>query len=124
MSEAKPFQSSASPAPQKKPETFEEQAKGLWGGVLRPRAGSIIAALIVGGVGATGTYAFAQQRLDAGLEPIRAELAEVKKEAQEAKKQSANAERIALETNLNVRLLVEAAKLKPITIEAPKDGGP
>ncbi|MFT3708048.1 MAG: hypothetical protein QM817_10365 [Archangium sp.] len=122
MSESKPFQSSPSPAPQKKPDTFEEHAKGLWGTIFRSTAGRYVAALVVGGVGTVSAYALAQSRIDAGIEPLRAELAEVRKDAAEAKRQSANAERIALETNLNVRLIAEALKLQPITIE-PKDGG-
>lgn len=85
--------------------------------------------LAVGGAGVV----WAQAKLDGGVAPIRAELAAQAKaddelhrrqqlEAEDLRKRMANVERVALETNLNVRLLLEDRRILPVTLE-PLDGG-
>lgn len=85
--------------------------------------------LAVGGVGVV----WAQAKLDGGVAPIRVQLEldaraneEIHRrqavEAEELRRRMANVERVALETNLNVRLLLEDRRILPITLE-PTDGG-
>lgn len=81
-----------------------------------------IVAILLGGV------AFAQgiERLDGGMEkrvaPIEKRQDAVEADVAQLKKQAANTERIAMETNLNVRLIAERLNLRPITLEQ-MDGG-
>ena len=97
-------------------------------------------AVVMLGAGAS-TVVWAQAKLDGGVAPVRAELAQevAKREAAEAanadlhraqqaeaedlRRRMANVERVSLETNLNVRLLLEERRLTPVTLEPPKDGG-
>ena len=99
-------------------------------------AASIVVLLALGGAGVV----WAQSRLDGGVAPVRAELAaETAKreaaelanadvhraqqaEAEDLRRRMAAVERVALETNLNVRLLLEDRRITPVTLEQT-DGG-
>jgi malic enzyme len=127
-----PFKSSDSSS-RKAPATLSAVLMQLAGLIFKREAAMILTSVVVLlGAGAGGVV-WAQARLDAGVDTriapleerqgrVEAELVEVRKEMVEAKKQSADAVRISLETNLNVRLIAEALKVRPITIE-PSDGG-
>ena len=103
-----------------------------------------LATLMLMGLAVFGYRAFAKDALDGGREaikPVEARVqaieaqrekqslenaavhAELRQKAEETNKRMEAVERLALETNLNVRLLLEARGVKPITLSAPPDGG-
>lgn len=92
----------------------------------------VTACVVLVGVGGVSVV-WAQAKLDGGVAPLRVELASEAKanetihrqqalEAEELRRRMANVERVALETNLNVRLLLEDRRIAPVTLE-PTDGG-
>lgn len=114
-------------------------------GFARKLLGSqAVATLLLMGLAVLGYRALAADSRDAGSEAIKpvqsqvsalqaasekrqlenaATHAELRANAEEMSKRMAAVERLSLETNLNVRLMLEARGLKPITLSAPPDGG-
>lgn len=93
-------------------------------------AASIVVLLAIGGAGVV----WAQTQLDGGVAPLRLRVeteakanADVHRaqqaEAEDLRRRMAAVERVALETNLNVRLLLEDRRITPVTLEQPTDGG-
>ena len=127
-----PFKSSDSGS-RKAPVSLSAVLLQLAGLIFKREAAMILTSVVVLlGAGAGGVV-WAQSRLDAGVDTriapleerqvlVEKDLVEVKKELVEVRKQSADAVRVSLETNLNVRLIAEALKIRPITVEA-RDGG-
>lgn len=113
--------------PDDKPPTLPTVLWQLANLVFKREAVMLLAAmaLLVGGGGATVVYG--QGYLDGGMEkriaPLERRQDMVEADVAEVKKTSAEALRVSLETNLNVRLIAERLNLRPITLEA-KDGGP
>lgn len=85
-------------------------------------AAAIAVILFAGGWGVV----WAQDKLDGGIEhrvvPLEKRMDVIEADAREVRKTSAEALRVSMETNLNVRLIAERLNLRPITLEA-KDGG-
>lgn len=123
---------------EKKTQTVMEQIAAIPGRILRPGA---YVSLILLGAGVGGGIVgkgWAEDRMDdraeAKVAPVRADVVEVKADVKALKEAALKAEReaaavkmLALETNLNVRLVVERLNMKPITLPAvvePKDAGP
>lgn len=102
MSEAKPFQSSASPPPQKKPQTVPELIAALPGKIFRRDA---LLLVVVAGLGAAGAV-YGQGKLDdiktgvarqvdAGIAPLETKLDEhIKSEAEARGRIERNIERL------------------------------
>lgn len=129
MSDGKPFQSSATPPPQKPPPTVSGV---LWqlANLIFKREAALVAtsAVVLVGAGAGGAV-WAQGRLDGGMDervaPLEARQTKVEADVEQVKRQVANVERLGLETNLNVRLMLESRGIRPIDVPKvePKDGG-
>jgi hypothetical protein len=85
-------------------------------------AAAIAVLLFAGGFGVV----WAQDKLDGGVEvrvaPLEKRMDANERELAEVKKTSAEALRVSMETNLNVRLIAERLNLRPITLETA-DGG-
>lgn len=138
MSEAKPFQSSASPPPQKKPESLDSFAKTLPGRVFKPGALFIIFTLAIGAGVALGGDALVgarvDSRVDAGVkkfEPRIEQLEQSTKANAEAlqrldAKFDAAEERQARRFEVMINTVLERQR-QPGTAELSrpaKDGGP
>lgn len=130
MSEGKPFQSSASPPPQKPPPTVSGVLWQLANLIFKREAALVATSVVVLVAAGAGGAVWAQSRLDGGMDervaPLEQRQAKVEADVEQVKKQVANVERLGLETNLNVRLMLESRGIKPIDVPKldPKDGGP
>lgn len=92
-----------------------------------------VATLLLMALGIAGYRALAAESHDGGLAavaPVAAELertkvdvVEMKRDAAELKRRVERMETLTIETNANVRLLLENRGIRPVTLE-PKDGGP
>jgi len=109
--------------------------------VFRREALLVVTSSVVLLAAGAGGVVWAQAKLDGGVAPVRAELAtetakreaaekanaelhrQQQAEAEDLRRRMANVERVSLETNLNVRLLLEERRLTPVTLEPTKDGG-
>lgn len=109
-----------------KPPTLPAVLWQLAGVVFRREAlmGLASVAVLVG-AGAVGVV-WAQDKLDGGVEhklaPLEARQSAIEAKVARVEQQVANVERLGLETNLNVRLMLESRGITPITVVA-KDGG-
>lgn len=112
-------------APEPKPPALSEvvwaAARWVVGQELLMR---IVLVAVLVGLGVAG-LAFAQDKFDAGLEPHEARITALEKGREEDRAALATTRMQSAETMLNVRLIVEALKLRPIVlVEQPKDAGP
>lgn len=128
--------------PKDKPPTVVESiwaaARWLASRELLLRIAATAAMLVAGGA----TVVWAQQQRDAGVAPVKADIAELRQEVAEQAKadaqlhakqavereedraQIATVKMQSAEVMLNMRLVVERLNMKPIIlVEQPKDGG-
>lgn len=128
MSEPIPFKSSDSGST--KPSTVHGEVLAFARRVL---GGQALATLLLMGLAIGGYRALAQESRDGGaaaVAPVAAELERVKvtqgeqqKDVAELKRRVERVETLTIETNANVRLLLENRGIKPVEL-SPKDGGP
>jgi hypothetical protein len=122
-----------------KPLGLHEEVMGLWRRILGAGAFQVLAfGLLCGLAVLYATKALADEthhQVDAGLAPLstrldtheREEAAHQElqdRELQAVTRRIESVERVSLETALNVRLLVEAAHLNPITLRGTDGGAP
>lgn len=113
-------------APEQKPPTVTGALLALANLVFKRDAilwaAAIAVLLFAGGFGVV----WAQDKLDGGVEvrvaPLEKRLDTTEREMAEVKKTAAEALRVSMETNLNVRLIAERLNVRPITLETA-DGG-
>lgn len=122
--------------PFKSSDSVSVKASTVHGEVLafakRVLGGQALATLLLMGLAIGGYRALAQESKDGGaavVAPVAAELERVKLDVAEQKKDLAEVKRqverntlLTIETNANVRLLLENRGIKPVEL-APKDGG-
>jgi hypothetical protein len=107
---------------EEKPPTVADMVQALPRKIFTREAALWIVALLLGGV----AFAQGMERLDGGMEkrvaPLEKRVEAVEGGLADVQKTSAEALRVSMETNLNVRLIAERLKIQPITIE-PTDAG-
>lgn len=131
---SEPYKPKDSPVPFKSSDSSAKKPQATLSGVLVQLAGRIFkreaamiitATVVLIGAGAGGAV-WAQEKMDAAMNsrvsPLEKRQEKVEADVAQVKQQVANVERVAMETNLNVRLIAERLRIVPITIEA-KDGG-
>ena len=106
----------------------------LLGFAKRVLGGQALATLLLMGLAIGGYRALAQESRDGGaaavapvaaeLERVKAQAAEQARDIAELKRRVERTEVVSVETNANVRLLLQDRGIKPVTaLELPKDGG-